>query len=154
MTELPSINDVRCYLDYCPETGVVTWVCNTVNTVKPGDRAGTIDSKGYRVIQFAGRRFKEHRIIWAIKTGEWPPDDYQIDHINGIKSDNRWENLRLATMSQNLIGRKLKNVTGLVGVKVSGNKYQASIRDNYKRIYLGSFDTRRRVRPCPARHGG
>jgi hypothetical protein len=73
-------------------------------------------------------------------TGAWPPND--VDHINGVRDDNRWTNLRLATRAENLRNMKAKtNKTGLKGVYLNAGRYTARIRHNYTSHYLGRFDT-------------
>lgn len=78
-----------------------------------------------------------HRLI--MKT----PKGLQVDHINHDTLDNRKENLRNVTQSQNVIntGFQKNNTTGRKGVMVAKNKYQAQIRRNGKTMYLGIFDT-------------
>lgn len=75
--------------------------------------------------------------------GEWPTGD--IDHKDTNRSNNRWDNLRPATRSQNLSnsGAKPFNPIGLKGVSVFRDKWQSSISDNYRKVHLGTFD-------CPA----
>lgn len=74
-------------------------------------------------------------------TGKWPPFD--VDHKNGITSDNRFENLRLATRAQNRanVGKTSRNSTGFKGVKYSnrGGAYVANIGCGGKKHYLGHF---------------
>jgi hypothetical protein len=81
-----------------------------------GKIAGTINDRGYVIICIYGKDFRAHRIIWAIKTGEWP--DFEVDHENLVKSDNRWGNLRHATHSQNNCnkGAQSNNKSGYKGV--------------------------------------
>ncbi len=107
-----------------------------------GKRAGYYHRKGgYRKIYFQGRAYFEHVIIWAMHHG-W--SDNIIDHINGIKDDNRIENLREATRSQNAANSKNRenSATGKKGVHFSKEKgkFQAHICKDYKKIHLGFFD--------------
>jgi len=71
--------------------------------------------QGYRRIEIFGRRFKEHRLAWFYMTGEWPP---LIDHINGMRNDNRWKNLRLASESGNRhnVQMNSRNTSGVKGL--------------------------------------
>ncbi len=85
-------------LEYEPSTGVFTW-SKALKNQSAGKQAGIIEAKGYRQIMLHGHRYKAHRLAWLIMTGEWPRD--QIDHINGVKDDNRFANLREATNAQN-----------------------------------------------------
>ncbi len=92
-------------------------------------------SSGYAVATI-----KMHRLITKAKRGE------EIDHINHDKMDNRRENLRKATHSQNCQNRPpdIKNKSGYRGVHwfKAGNKWAARIGVNGKRIFLGYFDNK------------
>lgn len=106
---------------------------------------------GYLIGGLFKQNFYTHRVIWFYMTGEWPKHD--IDHINGIRNDNRWSNLREATRSENLKNQKKRfdNKTGQTGVHFRKNKndYIAFIHANGKRIHLcvtSSFDEACRVR--------
>ena len=138
------IDNLRELLDYNPETGIFTWKVKRSRTAKRGDIAGDLDeSDGYIKIGVNGTVYKGHRLVWFYVHGEWP--EHEIDHINGIRDDNRLSNLREATdivTAQNRgIGKN--NLTGRVGVASSpnGKKYVAFIRANGVQHFLGTFDS-------------
>lgn len=94
----------------------------------------------YNIVKIDGVPFAEHRIIWKFVTGE---DPLVIDHINGNRSDNRWANLRNATVAQNARNAKRSstNTSGCPGVRLHKRDrlWLARITVNYKEIFLGSF---------------
>jgi len=115
------------------------------NRTKLNSRAGYLSKEGYRVIRHFDKLYKEHRLIWIFHFGEIPKG-IQIDHIDLDKSNNRIENLRLATRSQNrgnLIAYK-NTTSGLKGVHFHKrqNKWTASIQKENVSKHLGSFDTK------------
>ncbi|MBH3259961.1 HNH endonuclease [Serratia marcescens] len=129
-------------LHYDPDSGLFTRLKDTGSPKgKKGVVAGSLKKQGYVDIRFNGQIYKAHRLAWFYHYGEWP--DGEIDHINGIKSDNRISNLRAATRAENIrnIGRRNKNRTGFKGVGNAGKKWQARITHNGSKIYLGLFDT-------------
>lgn len=136
-----SAEEWRQVLDYDPDTGELTWKIRPSYNVFPGDKAGTLESQGYIVFQYKGKRHRAHRIAWIIFYGEIPP--YGIDHRDGPRSNNRIRNLRPATQSQNNANMKLltTNKVGLKGVRLKGGKFEAQIWKN-RPIYLGRFDTK------------
>ncbi len=81
-----------------------------------GDVAGGIDNRGYRMITYKGKRISAHRLAFLAMTGSFPKK--VIDHINHIKDDNRWINLRETTESQNKRNSPLysTNKSGYCGV--------------------------------------
>jgi len=109
------------------------------NDFHAGQRAGTINSFGYVKVKVFGKQRSVHRIIWFIKTGEWPKG--QIDHENGIRHDNRFENFRDVSGLENQRNRKFNkdNNSGFRGVYWNKNekKWRAFI-DTGK--HLGYFD--------------
>jgi len=95
---------------YNPLTGVFIW--NHTKLI-----AGNIQSNGYWKIGFLKKQYKAHRLAWIYMYGDIPKD-YEIDHINRIRSDNSIVNLRLVTKSQNSRNRRtrLDNMSGYPGV--------------------------------------
>lgn len=134
--------EIRARLDYDPETGVFTYKYAVARCIKVGFVAGAIDTSGHRQIKVFGRGYSAHRLAWLYVHGEWPA--LHIDHINGVKDDNRIANLRLATRSQNLHNRKnlRNNTSGYKGVSWNRTlkKYQAYIGCNGKIKHLGFFE--------------
>lgn len=108
-----------------------------------GDRAGGSDyTKGYRRIMYQGKRYKEHVLAWYFYYGTWPK--HQIDHINGIKDDNRISNLRDVSQSKNLYNKQKahkNSTTGFLGVSKSGEKFVARLRVGPRLVHLGTFNT-------------
>lgn len=112
--------------------------------VKVGGRAGSNHEKDYRIIGILGGMYYEHRLVWLLHNGSWPNGD--TDHINHDKQDNRIENLRDVSHSENIqnqIYARADNKLGVAGVcfhKASG-KFCAQIGLKGKKVYLGVFDT-------------
>lgn len=141
---LPSREEVLSVVDYDPETGWFTRKRSKHCPWTVGKRTGFIARKGYRLLHIKGNYYMEHRIAWLIVNREIPPE-MTIDHINGIKGDNRIANLRLATDCQNSYYRpkKSNNTSGYKGVYQRENgKYRAAITVNRKRQNLGTFETK------------
>jgi hypothetical protein len=106
--------------------------------------AGCASASGYRQIWFQGRQHMEHRVAWFLHYGEWPKE--QVDHINGVRSDNRIANLRGATPSQNLRNRPRprNNTSGHKGVSWNTGRqaWLATIRYEGTNKNLGYFAAR------------
>lgn len=94
-----SVNRVKKLLDYDKLTGIFKWKIQQSNRIKIGSIAGTIRDNGYIKIIIDGQLYFAHRLAWLYVTGEWPKQN--IDHKNGIKNDNKFDNLREATHSEN-----------------------------------------------------
>jgi hypothetical protein len=130
-------NDLFTYKDGC-----IYWKINGPMK-KIGKRAGGFTTNGYRTVGVSGVKLYEHRIIWQMFYG--PIDDgVTIDHKNHNTIDNRIDNLRLATQSEQNYNTKLRvnNTSGVRGVSFDKrrDKWVAYIHVDSKRIHLGYFD--------------
>ena len=137
-------NGLKELLNYNPETGIFNWKIDRGNK-KSGDLAGCIDSHGYVIIRTSKIGYKAHRLAWFYVYGTWPEN--HIDHINGIRNDNRIENLRDVSRSINVQNQKIaqrNNKSGLLGViwNKAINKFVAAIRINGKTTVIGKFDSK------------
>ena len=122
--------------------GKLYWKISNSNAISVGQEAGTEYSRGYRRVYFNGKTWGTHRIVWIMFNGDIP-SGVQIDHINGEASDNRIENLRMATNTQNCQNRRMRPTnTGIRNVSyvAKEKKYKVSIQAAGKRIYCGRFD--------------
>lgn len=129
---------------YCPGLGLfwhkprqpvdvhaVRW-----NTKYAGKIAGSRNSQGYVILQIDGAKERAHRMAWLYMTGELPMGD--VDHWNLNREDNAFDNLRLATTTQNHANKRGWSKTGRKGVSVlPSGRFGAWCRKEY----LGSFDT-------------
>jgi hypothetical protein len=130
---------VRDLFDYEPETGKLT---NKISRkrARAGSIAGCLNDNGYLRVSVAGRAHYVQRIIWLHVHGTWPNGD--VDHINGIRTDNRLMNLRDVPRSINGLNRHVSAATsGIVGAQSSGGKFQSMVKLNGERVYLGRFAT-------------
>jgi len=120
-------DEARRIFSYDPETGVLRWEVPLANVVKKGTPCACKNSSGYYTVGIYGKMHTVHRIIWLMMTGSFP--DATIDHINRDRSDNRWSNLRPATISQQRGNTgAARSKTGVRGVVRMGKKYQAKIK--------------------------
>jgi hypothetical protein len=127
--------ELHSFFDY--KDGALTWKQGR----KKGRVAGSLKPTGYTVVEIKNQNIMAHRLVWIMHNGSI---DGQVDHINGNRSDNRIENLRLVNQVQNQWNRKISknNTIGIKGIRLrkDNNKYEARLCVNKKRIVLGSFD--------------
>lgn len=132
---------LRNLLHYDPETGTFTWLAKARGGITTGYSTGYASKRGDIIITVDYVQRKAHRLAWLYMTGEWPQQD--IDHKNGIRADNRWENLREATASQNLANARLRsnNTSGFKGVTWDRErkKWVAQIRVRGRHIHVGRY---------------
>jgi hypothetical protein len=125
--------------EYDPSTGVVR---NKVKRYKAraGDIVGTYRPDGYRQVCVDGTILLLHRVAFALAFGRWA--EFEVDHANGDRSDNRAENLREATKSQNGANKRVCR-DGLKGASFCerAGKWRASLRKDGKFHHIGLFDT-------------
>lgn len=144
-------------LNYDENTGIFTWridrplshfknlhgqrIFNNRVSINP---VGSLDFYGYIVIRILGKLYGAHRLAWLYVYGYFPAED--TDHINGVRTDNRIENLREATRSennQNIKKCKKNSETGFLGVRANKRDGTFVSRINTKgtHIHLGTFKT-------------
>lgn len=126
---------------YDPETGVLRWKVDRWRA-KAGQVAGCHCRYGYLVVRVFRRTTKVHRIAWELHFGE--PAPAVIDHVNGVRDDNRIVNLRACTHSQNLANKAHRTDRSLLpGVKRAhkGPGYTATVSCNRRAYYLGTYET-------------
>lgn len=133
---------IRERLNYDIETGVFTWRTSPRTPCKVGRVAGSRDVHGYLQLNIGGSVLKVHRLAWLYVNGEWPAGD--IDHINGVRSDNRMCNLRVVTNAINCQNKRdplPANKAGFLGVSPNNGLWRAKIQLNRKQHHLGYFKT-------------
>lgn len=135
-------SDLLKVINYDSETGVFTWSKKRKGVVT-GKQLGSCNGHGYLRITVFSKSYYAHRLAWFYVHGYFPKN--QIDHINGIKSDNRICNLREATNiqnAQNKLNPKTNSKTQILGVSwhKKAKKWQAHICIYKQKKYLGLFD--------------
>lgn len=154
------IDTLRAILEYDAEHGWLLWKlrpiemfseskrprnhCAIFNARFAGARALTcVTGDGYHSGTIMGRPYLAHRVAWALHHGYWPIE--QIDHVNGIRDDNRIVNLREATSAQNAANRKIAavNTSGAKGVSLikKTRKWRVQIEKNGEKHHIGTFET-------------
>jgi hypothetical protein len=129
------------WLRYNPKSGKFYWRKSGPGRVK-GKRAGTIAS-GYQQVQLGYRFIRGGRLAWLMQTGEMPPADKFVDHIDGNPSNDAWGNLRLVTPAQNNRNRNpvSSNASGRLGVYLQQNgRFNAAIWHEGEKHGLGTFE--------------
>lgn len=144
-------------LHYDPQTGIFTRLTSN-NQTKIGDVVGTVrnrrkrgkgkthlweddQSQLYVKTKIDGKHYMLHRLAWLYVHGHFPSD--MIDHIDGNRQNNKIDNLREATNSQNMMnGRKKSNCASpYKGVTRSGDKWKMTISIDGKQTYMGTFES-------------
>ncbi len=124
-----------------PLTGLLYWRKQFAPRCKLDVPAGSLTREGYLNIAYQGTKYQQHRVIWLMCVGSWPNDC--IDHINGIKTDNRLENLREFTQrenSQNQYRHRAGKLPGCYFDK-SNQRWRAQLQIEGEHKHIGRFDT-------------
>lgn len=135
---------LRELLDYNPETGIFTWRVKKAPRLKIGEEAGWIGDR-YRQIGIDRNLYSASRLAWLYMEG-FLPEGIEVDHIDRVKSNNKWENLRLISHACNAknIGLKSHNVTGVNGVcfDKARNAWLVQMQHNGERVVRKRFKTK------------
>lgn len=135
-------NRLRELLSYDPKTGVFVWRVWQNSRAKAGQIAGS--KSDYLRISVDYVDYLAQRLAWLYMTGEWPKG--VIDHKDGNRFNNAWDNLRDTNTSINNRNRRTANSnsgTGILGVSYSQErqKFVAQIKYGGKNRMLGRYET-------------
>lgn len=127
-----TLADFQAEMAYERETGLF-WYEYSASGRQRGRPVGHTTRDGYVIIRLDGKCYMAHRVAWLFCYGVWPVD--QVDHINGVRNDNRIENLREATAQQQALNTSRPlNAKNLVrGIRKNANKYEVRMLFNGKR---------------------
>lgn len=158
-----TFEEINELIEYHPRTGRFFWKARTEKWFIDGYHSAkgqanrfnlrfagketflNANTTGYLQTRIAGRMVCAQRIAWLLMTGDYNPTD--IDHIDGNKKNNRWDNFRLVNRSENCrnVGRRADNTSGVTGVSwhISQKKWSAQITDlSRKQKHLGYFNSK------------
>ena len=141
--ELASVKELSDVLHYDPFAGVFYWKKKVNRATYPLRVIGTPKNnpKHYPTVCYKSYTYLAHRVAWALYYGDWPK--CEIDHINGNRQDNRIDNLRDVSVSENQRNAKIHRAGRLWGASKVGNRWQATYIEpvTKKRHYLGLYKT-------------
>lgn len=160
---IPSYDYLHQLLSYDPSTGILKWKprdesmflpgntsveanCSSWNKKYAGKPAGTITKDpGYVVVTIDYVRWRAHRLAWVMMTGGDVPNGFEIDHLDRVRTNNAWDNLRLVSRSQNNMNASLRsdNNSGHrgVGQRKDNGSWYARIKVGGKLHLLGHFNS-------------
>ena len=99
--ELPPLEALQKNFAYQPDTGHLIYIGRQNSNARKGQIAGHVEKAGYLVVSFKQCKYKAHRVAWLLHTGEDPGPHLDIDHIDGCRTNNRFDNLRVVTRFEN-----------------------------------------------------
>ena len=136
---LPPASELWELFDYKPLTGELLW--KRRSGVRTGvDSAGSLDKDGYLVA--TGHDYLVHRLIWVWVTGSAPQNEFTVDHKDRNRTNNSWNNLRLADENQQRFNKRVRadSTTGVKGVfPTRSGKYCSKIKVRGRVYCLGTF---------------
>ena len=129
-------------LEYSPDTGYFSWKVYRNQHAKEGDVAGYLNDNGYIRMNISGKSYQAHRVAWLYVYGYFP--DLLVDHINGVRNDNRLCNLREASVRENSRNKGITstNKSGYKGVswEKRRNKWVVRIKTGERYMHGGYYD--------------
>jgi len=132
--------ELLIHLTYRKDTGTFYWR-KTLRRGFEGKRAGSYNKLGYETIRLFGKLHLTHRLVWLAETGSFP--ERHLDHINRIKSDNRFENLRECTRTENMRNTKRHQERLGYSYDRTHGKWKVYIDEpDKKRVNLGTVRTK------------
>jgi hypothetical protein len=140
-----TLEQLKSWLDYCPDTGVFTWRCRRGRQAAGSIAGRPHKSEGgklYWAVRVGGEQILAHRLAWFYVAGRWP--SAEIDHEDGNGQNNSFVNLKEATRLSNSKNLSLhrKSRTGVTGVRPRpGGRFEAAIFCNGQHHHLGMHDT-------------
>jgi len=141
MVQMLTQSKLKEILYYNPDIGIFIWKRSFAGPIKAGDPAGFLKPNGYIQIKINQMRYYAHRLAWLYINGNFPEKD--MDHINRIRNDNRWKNLRCVSKQCNARNSKMnnRNTSGVTGVIWAKRDliWRANLYANGKIKNLGSF---------------
>lgn len=133
---------VKKFYIYEPDTGNFIWAVHRHGSKGVGSVAGKTDSHGYIQIRLNGKSHLAHRIAFIYMTG-LAPHDKEIDHVDGVRNNNSWSNLRACNRRQNQQNKIFisDSATGIRGVfkRKNKNAYDVVVSVGGKNRYFGRF---------------
>lgn len=132
----------REVFEYDRVTGDLRWRITLGQRAQAGKIAGS-NNNAYRRVHVDGVSYYVHCVIWLIEHWEWPTGE--LDHSDTVGTNNKIDNIRPATLSQNRanVGLRSDNTSGIKGVSKCGNRWKAQICVDKTVIYLGLFKTKK-----------
>lgn len=131
------------HISYDPLTGIFTWKkLPKYSKKKIGDTIGILTTQGYLFVYVKGQTVLLHRLAFLLMNGSFPSE--VVDHIDQNKLNNKFNNLRLASYSQNACNSKTrKSETNIRNVYFNKklNKFEVKIKHKYKSYFFGLFDS-------------
>lgn len=129
----PTIEQLREAFRYDPDSGML------YRRHGSRERVGTAKIQGYLVVSFSNRNYKVHRLAWLLMTGGWPVGS--VTQANGIKTDNRWVNLRYRNEEPVEVGPVDAPPPEIPGVVPEGGGWVAVVCHEHELLSIGPFDT-------------
>lgn len=139
---MPSKELILERVSYDPDTGIFLRKMKTNRNQVIGEQVGTLSSEGYLIIQIEKVKYYAHRLAYFLLTGEQP---VSVDHVNGLRTDNRAVNLRAATRCQNVYNMKktIRNRSGHKNIHWNNRsqKWDVHMHANKKSHWGGCYSS-------------